>query len=432
MINSLRGKWALPWLTGIVVLALGLRLTVAVATTSWVFSSERHFWAFGYEMGQIGASIAMGNGFRWPEWSDYPKGELTAWMAPVYPYIMAAAFKMFGLFSPQAAIALELFLTSASVLTGVFLYMLGKRLYNPQVGLLAAFLFSMYPPSIHFSVRNLWETSFFTCCLLLVILLFLRLANQPRVKEGIWLGIALGFTALVNPIIVGAYPFALIWLYLKAEGSRHTAIKAIATVLIVSGLVIAPWLVRNYVVFGQFVFIKSNLGNELYLGNNKYATGGHEDTITGRKHMSKVFTEAELAFLEQSNEIVRSHFLLRYAVEYIRENPIRFARQTLIRFIRYWTYPKPERGLAAKVSLVIYFIMLLLAVAGMLLTKMKEKKIQLILIFLLTLPLPYYFTILRAFRYRFPCEPMLLVFAAYTIYWMSCQWRTCRSPQALC
>jgi 4-amino-4-deoxy-L-arabinose transferase-like glycosyltransferase len=414
-------KWEVPLLIGIVVLAFGLRVTIAVVTTSWVFSHERNFWRFGYEMGQISSSIAMGNGFSWPEWEPSSQGEPTAWMAPAYPYIMAAAFTMFGLFSPQAAKVLILFLTITSVLTCVFLYFIGKRLYNPHVGLLAAFLLAVYPPAIHFAVSNLWEISLFTCSLFLVILLFLRLANQPRVKEGMWLGIAFGFSALVNPIIVGAYPFALVWLYLKAEGGRHTIIKTSAAIIIVSGVVIAPWLVRNYIVFGQFAFIKSNLGNELYLGNNKYSTGGYEDAITSRKNMSKVFTEVDLAFLDQSNEIIRNKFLFRHAVTFIVDHPLRFVQQTMFRFVRYWTYPKPERGLHANISLVIYFILLFLAVAGIILTKLKDKNTQLLLIFLLTLPLPYYFTIVRAFRYRFPIEPILIVFAAYMLYWIACQ-----------
>ena len=41
------------------------------------------------------------------------------------------------------------------------------------------------------------------------------------------------------------------------------------------------------------------------------------------------------------------------------------------------------------------------------------------LLFLITLSftLPYYFTIVGLFRYRFSIEPLLIVFAGYTIYW---------------
>jgi hypothetical protein len=84
-------------LIAIVVLALGARLAVAVLTRSWVFPSDRNFWGFAYEMGQIAASLALGNGFSWPDWSELPAGP-TAWMAPIFPLIMAGMFKIFGIF----------------------------------------------------------------------------------------------------------------------------------------------------------------------------------------------------------------------------------------------------------------------------------------------------------------------------------------------
>src|SRR5688572_15816418 len=131
-------------LVGIVVLALGLRLAVAVVTTSWVFPSDDNFWTYGHEMGQIASSLAKGHGFSWPEERGYRRGP-TAWMPPAYPLIMAGAFKIFGIFSQQAAIAIETFLTIVSALTCLLVYALGKRLYNAQVGLLAAFLLAIYP-----------------------------------------------------------------------------------------------------------------------------------------------------------------------------------------------------------------------------------------------------------------------------------------------
>jgi 4-amino-4-deoxy-L-arabinose transferase-like glycosyltransferase len=263
-------------LIGIVVLALGARLAVAILTRSWIFPSDDNFRAFGYEMGQIASSLATGNGFSWPGQPGHQPVP-TAWMPPVYPLIMAAVFKVFGIFSGQAAIAIELFLTTASVLSCILLYLLGKRLYNAQVGLLAAFLLAIYPPSIHYAVRNLWDTSLFTCCLLLIILTFLKLASHPDVKQGTYLGILLGFTALLNPVIVGTYPFGFAWLYLKAETTRRTIIKVMSLMLIILGLVTSPWLVRNYLVFGQFAFIKSNFGNELYLG-----TKGEREQVSHR------------------------------------------------------------------------------------------------------------------------------------------------------
>ena len=131
-------------LVGVGLLAIGTRVVFAVLTTSWVFPRDNHSWSFGYEMGQIAASLAMGNGFSWPEnvqYSEYyAAGQPTAWMPPVYPFIMAAAFKIFGVFSNQAAIALETFQIIASALTCIVLYFLGKRLYDAKAGLVRIYI----------------------------------------------------------------------------------------------------------------------------------------------------------------------------------------------------------------------------------------------------------------------------------------------------
>ena len=46
-----------------------------------------------------------------------------------------------------------------------------------------------------------------------------------------------------------------------------------ALVLLLCALAITPWLVRNYRVFGQFVFIRDNFGMELHLANNERSGG---------------------------------------------------------------------------------------------------------------------------------------------------------------
>jgi len=427
--STRRGEVSL--LIGIVVLAFGVRVAVAIVTTSWVFPSGQNFWQYGHEMGQIADSLAMGNGFSWPElytqthiamgngfsWPelyDHAQGP-TAWVPPIYPFIMAAAFKGFGIFSQEAAMVLLFFQTILSCLSCILLYFLGKRLYNAQVGLFAAFLLAVYPPAIHFAALKIWATSLSTFCLLLVILMFLRQADHPHMKGGARLGILLGFTALVNPVIMGTYPFAFAWLCLKADGDRRTVTKTMAAILIALFLTISPWLVRNYIVFDQFVFIKSNLGNELFLGNNQYATGHWS-----YKHPAgaEILTEAEKEYLKRSDEGTRNTFLFRKAITFIVENPLRFAQLTMTRFAHYWTDMfRHINGWRRKTGLITYLTVLTLAVAGLLLNKVRKRDVHLVLLFLLTFPLPYYFTVVGIFRYRFPIEPLLMVFAGYTMYW---------------
>ena len=48
---------------------------------------------FGWEMGRVARSIALGHGFSSPYEGDTGP---TAWEPPLYPYLMAGVFKLFG------------------------------------------------------------------------------------------------------------------------------------------------------------------------------------------------------------------------------------------------------------------------------------------------------------------------------------------------
>jgi hypothetical protein len=189
---------------------------------------------------------------------------------------------------------------------------------------------------------------------------------------------------------MGAYPFAFAWLYLRAADNRGAVIRILSIMLATLILTISPWLVRNYCVFGRFVFIKSNFGNELFLGTRDPIWGHnaqsfHDDSST-----------LPLTELERSNAATHNRVLFQKALDFIREHPLWFARQAIQRFIQFWSFMRPQHSLkpefnrAAIASLGMYFLILILAIAGLLLSNIKEHTIQLTLLFLFSLPVPYY------------------------------------------
>src|ERR1700751_3280240 len=105
------------WLSMVAVTLL-LRLIVMVALLPEQFQQDKlpkpEHWHFGYETGRIAYSIVEGHGFSNPLYTNTGP---TAWMTPVYPYIVAGVFKVFGVYSKASAVALLSFnaLTSALV-----------------------------------------------------------------------------------------------------------------------------------------------------------------------------------------------------------------------------------------------------------------------------------------------------------------------------
>src|SRR6266851_6382215 len=60
---------------------------------------EDHF-GFGFEMGRVARSIALGQGFSNPYGGNTGP---SAWEPPLYPYLLAGVFKVFGIYTYASA-----------------------------------------------------------------------------------------------------------------------------------------------------------------------------------------------------------------------------------------------------------------------------------------------------------------------------------------
>ncbi|HET6342862.1 MAG TPA: glycosyltransferase family 39 protein [Gemmatimonadota bacterium] len=403
----------------VAVLAAGLiaRALVAVVTRSWEISPRRDFLAFGYEMGQIAGALASGHGFAWPpgtDWLWYEPGP-TAWMPPLYPGLMALVFEGFGVFSAASAAVLITLQTAASLLTCVLLYIVGRPVFGRRAALLAALALALYPAAIHFSVQKFWSTTFFAACPLLLILALEQAARRPTLPAGLGVGLLFGLVALLDPVVLATVPFALVWLAWRSEGSGATRTRVPIAAL--AGLLVAlsPWMVRNHAVFGRLVPVKSNFGNELFVGNNPFSVGDHRDVGLTLEHWDDLLTPAERARIGAGNEVERSALLGGKAVRYVAADPARFLRLSANRIFHYWSRPNPPGGWAERISELCWLAVLGVGILGLVTSDLRRTRVQLALLFLLTLPLPFYVTLVSHFRYRFVVEPLLLLFAAAAV-----------------
>src|SRR5260370_42545138 len=88
----------------------------------------------GQETGSIAASIAAGQGFSSPFY--LPSGP-TAWVTPVFPYLLGAVFKLFGTYTFHSSISIRALNVLFSALTCYPIILLGTRLFAQPVGAIA-------------------------------------------------------------------------------------------------------------------------------------------------------------------------------------------------------------------------------------------------------------------------------------------------------
>lgn len=263
----------------IVVIALAVRILGLVVLQSWETDGDGQF---GFRDGEIGAALAAGQGFSWPDNSYYNQNkpsEPTAWQAPVYPLIIAAAFKVFGIYSPESKLALLIFQIIISVLMCVLLWYLGMRVFNAWAGSLAALILVFYPSALHLTIEKISSSNLFVLLLLLFIWQLIRLDREPGWKKSITAGVIFGIGALTDPIIIAFLPFVLGWIVFRKGGEIKRGLVSCVLVFFAVCITVSPWQIRNYLVFDQVFLIKSNFSRELFVGNFESLESGQEKSI---------------------------------------------------------------------------------------------------------------------------------------------------------
>jgi hypothetical protein len=138
------------FLISMVLVALAIRLVVMVFLLPEQLDPQRDHWHFGYETGRIARSIVEGRGFSSPLFEDTGP---TAWMTPVYPYMVAGVFKVFGVYTKASAIVLLSLNALMSALTCIFVFFIARISFGERVAKWSGWAWAFFPLRDLFSGR---------------------------------------------------------------------------------------------------------------------------------------------------------------------------------------------------------------------------------------------------------------------------------------
>ena len=189
--------------------------------------------------------------------------------APLYPYLLAMIYKMFGA-SPWSAI---IFNNLLGLLTGAVSYLFARRLFGPKVALWTALVVVVYPTLVFFE----GETLITTLAVFLYTLTAYRLllaVQEPTMKNVIKAGLVLGLAAITRPTILPViviFPIAFLAKY-GLGALKEGTVKTLALVVALF-ISILPVTFTNLIKGGEFVLISTQGGANFYIGNSKEADG---------------------------------------------------------------------------------------------------------------------------------------------------------------
>ena len=291
----------------------------------WLKTAERA--DFGVETTRTAESILKHGEFRDP-FAPIATGP-TAHVAPAYPVLYSAVLAIFG--TGKAAWWAIRFLTLAAYALGLALLpLLAVELgLSRRIGVIGALLGCIVPiPGSCYK----WEAIFTGLMLVAMACATARLRRLKALSNAAALGAVCGLALLFSPVVALVYAAwtVLIW--------RSLTFKATLVLAGIPLLIIFPWLVRNYEVFGTFIFIRDNLGTDLAESNNDCASGWTLDNINS-DCFAREHPNANLGLAQRIVAIGEYRFnaeRLQVARSWITSHPWQFVNLSARRFLFFW------------------------------------------------------------------------------------------------
>ena len=385
----------------------------------WDYVNQNSHHALGvlpflFEPGNIAASIVSGHGYSSP--FRVASGP-TAWMAPVYPLLLAGVFRVFGAFTFHSFVAATLLNILFSVLTCIPIFRIGRRVAGVGVAAGAAWLWAVFPNAILVPFECMWDASLAALLAAGIFWATIEIADSLRVRDWIGYGVLWGFALMTNPTLLGLLPFLLGWVLWRRRKDGSTLLKPVGLSLGVIVLCCVPWTIRNYLAFDTFVPLRANLGVQLWCGNSDAA----KDLWLGEGH--PIHDSFERAHYIEIGEIAYEREKRAEALNYMATHPRRELHLTWVRFKTFWSggTPTPLTDFMRSRSIWFRYVVLFNLLTGLgalggivVLVLRRSTFVVPLAVFPVIFPWAYYLTIVEP-RYRQPVDPMAMLLTVIVI-----------------
>jgi 4-amino-4-deoxy-L-arabinose transferase-like glycosyltransferase len=321
--------------------------------------------------------------------------------APGYPLFLASVYSVLG----ESIFAVRIVESFIGASLAVLIALIGNRIGDETIGLVAGGLWSVYPIAI-FITGLIYPANL--AAFLMALCVWSALPCQGKEFSATKLfaaGLFSGLAALTIPVVLLTIVALVAWIFFW---TAHSRVWLAFLFLLGSSLTVLPWTVRNYAVYGRLVPLQSNVERHLPAMSTvrKNRDIGRLDAILERPdifatHVIKNF----LGFWELSPNRIRM------ADQDYRDR-LHARHDKLVQS----TIFTPNRLINA-VSILSTGPVFLFAIIGTALVwirKDRARELSLLYLVVLSFAVGYAFFVGRL-RYRAPIEPYIIILSAYGI-----------------
>ncbi|MBK7228439.1 MAG: glycosyltransferase family 39 protein [Ignavibacteriales bacterium] len=295
-----------------------------------------------WEYGEIAKNVVHNNGYSLfyfendsleYKYKEDVKPFSSAYMPPGYVFIILPFYFIENDFIINLIIISLQILCSAAVI--FFLFKLCANFFNKNIALVSTLIYAFLPEFIYACV-SFSPTVLFH---LLIVLVLYRLQVHNKTN-----GLDILLPVLLAAIIYLRSEFILFVLLLIMFYIIYKQYRQALSYIVLILFLILPWSIRNSIIFDSLVPLTTNFGQNLYRGNNSSDVGwwGEEIMIEKVKELPR----------DKSFEIHLNQLYLNRAINYIKENPIRFVSNGFRKQFELWFFNLSD----TRAKLLIYLI----------------------------------------------------------------------------
>jgi 4-amino-4-deoxy-L-arabinose transferase-like glycosyltransferase len=297
-----------------------LRLSDGVSSTWWM----------------IIRNVESGNGYKACADNYIPNCNLTDRTTAMREPVPVFFFVLLGKLTQNSTLAFQLSQLVFNMLIGWFVYLLATELGNRTLGLVAAFGWAVYLHAVHtlMHINGDLMGGFFVIA---GVLCLTRAIKNGRLRDWLLFGLLFGLAVLSRSSVLLVFGVLTVGsaIFLWPSARLQQEWRQLLLAMVLFGLVLSPWVIRNEIVFGKPIFGTTLVGYNLYRYNAIASrevpphyvgpTEGYQEVqalVARTPELQLPVNEARVdeIYQQEALKIIRSHF--EEYVELVAVRPI--------------------------------------------------------------------------------------------------------------
>lgn len=193
-----------------------------------------------------------------------------AFVTPGFPMLLVALFQIANLLNMEQMTIVKVFNLLLSVGTIWLVYLIAKNVVKSRwAGVIASGLYATYFTPLHFFRTALTEIPaiFFFC---LATYIFILAIKTDKKYLHFLFAVIFCYSVMIRPVIAPLVLIGFLIISMKYRSNLKQWLITSGIWALGAFIVIGPWVIRNFILFHEFILFSTHSGNSWFAGSNPF------------------------------------------------------------------------------------------------------------------------------------------------------------------